>query len=198
MSSEAEVRAAAEAAWRQKQWKDAVPHYAELLEIVYDAADDLTLQVCLDLLRYSECLIEANDEANKEEDLEIAWDCLEHARVSLEKLPAESVPGYALPDVHEFLATVAMRNFNIPEAVRQYDAITDIARAKPDLSWRIGLNALYMSALALGLTGAGLGRLDQAIAFLRDRIDRSADAPDLADMQSIYAEFLERRAQIPQ
>jgi tetratricopeptide (TPR) repeat protein len=103
-----------------------------------------------------------------------------------------------MPDAHEFLATVAMKNLNIDEAVKQYDAIIEIVKAKPNMSWRIGLNALYMSALALGIQGNGLGRFDQAIAFIRERIARSPEAPDLADMKSIHDDLVDRRSQLPQ
>jgi tetratricopeptide (TPR) repeat protein len=198
MSSETELRTAAETAWRQKEWKEAISHYADLLEIVYHVEEDLPLQVCLDLLRYSESLLEANDQAHKDDDLEIAWDCLEHARLSLLKLPPDSVPDTALPDAYEFLATISMKNYNLADAIKQYDAIIEIAKAKPSLSWRIGLNALYMSALALGIQGNGLGRFTQAVQFLEERIASSPEAPDLAAMQEIYNDLVERRAQLPQ
>jgi hypothetical protein len=200
MASEQTLRASAEAAWRQYQWKDAIPHYVALLELEYKNHEDLPLEVCWDLIHYSECLLEANEAASAEDDRETAWECLEHARISLEKMPAESVPDTALPQLHELMATIAMKNRDLPEAISQFGSVIRFAEQKPGLSWRIGLNALFMSAVVFQLQAKNQDSREgftKAIEFLDERIARNSDDPDLSAMTEIRNSLVDRRNEVP-
>jgi tetratricopeptide (TPR) repeat protein len=186
------LREAGETARRGKDWQTGVEKYTELLELVYHENDDLSVQVCKDLVHYAECLIEADGD---EDDRETAWECLENARIGYQKMDPDKVPETGLTDVYELLGEICKKNMDFEGCANQYKAASDIALSKPDLSWRIGLNSLYWYGLALEAAGKrneSATAFRRAIEFLDAERVKDNNARDLADMASIRADLVQK------
>jgi hypothetical protein len=187
------IRQAAEVARRARDWQAGAQRYSELLDLVYhDNDDDLSIQVCKDLVHYAECLIESAGIGGEDDDLETAWECLENARLGYEKMKPEDVPDTGLTDVHELLGEICMKNLNFAECANQYKIASDIALSKPNLSWRIPLNSLYMRAVALDNDGKKTESREafaRAIAFLDSEKVKEKNAADVAAMEAIRADL---------
>jgi tetratricopeptide (TPR) repeat protein len=196
------LRESAEALRRQNQWRAASDKFSDLLQQTYHPDADLSVQTCVDLIHYAECLVEGFSvaEAEDDDDLETAWDSLEHARLSYEKMDAAQRPPTGLSDVHELLAEISVKNHNYDEAIGQYAAVAQIAAENPNLSWRIGLNALYMRAVVLATAGRvpdAREAFARAVEFI-DQKKPGADEADRADLDAFRASIVQRAAGLDQ
>ena len=156
MSEEAinSLREQAQAARKAKDYKNAIDLFARLLDAVYKEGDELPLLICRDFIHYAECLLYAQPKGNpNEEELEIAWECLEKARLGYEAAPNEEAKFVGLIDVHDILGEITLANANFVEAANQFKASSEIGLAHKELSWRLPLNSLYCQSNALIYAG---------------------------------------------
>jgi tetratricopeptide (TPR) repeat protein len=188
----AALRNEAEHLRRNHDWKRASEKFSDLLDIVYSRDGNLSAEVCNDLLNYAECLVEGfspEDDAD-DSDLENAWDCLEHARVSYEKM--EAAPRGKLADVYDLLGQISIKNGNFDIAASQFE---NMAAHSVGLSWRVRLNALFMRGAALhagGKEADALAAFTQALAYIDGEREKPENANDRANIADIRERIDER------
>ena len=198
MSGNDQLREQAINSRKQKNWSEACEHYSELLKEEYQDEEDLSVQVCKDLVDYAYCMLR-----EEEPDLSAAWECLETAKRGYSLMKEEDVPPDGLADVYEFLAEIGVKNGAYEEATNQYAKIIDLTTKHPDLSWRVGLNAHYMTTICLeaaGKYGDGVEAASKALEFLQKaKGDNEKDARELDEIaQSIIikrASLIQKRDQ---
>ena len=194
MSSNSQLRQQAEEARKQKNWSVACDRYSELLKAEYGDDSELTVQICQDLTEYAYCLLRET-----EPDLKAAWECLENAKKGYLEMKEEDIPPTGLTDVYEFLAEIGVKNRAYEEASAQYLKILEIVARKPDLSWRIGLNAHYMNTICL----EAVGKINEAIESASKTIDFAQEAKaknekDAAEIDDIAKSIVIKRAALTQ
>ena len=195
MSEEAEIlnlREQAQAARKSKDYKAAIDLYARLLELAYKDGDELPILICRDFIHYAECLLYSQPKPNpNEEELEIAWDCLEKARLGYEAAPNDETKFIGLIDVHDILGEITLTNGNYEEAANQFKISSEIGLAHKELSWRLPLNSLFCYSNALiysGKLAEARTSITQALSLIDEILAKpettEADKNDLNDFKS--------------
>jgi hypothetical protein len=198
METAAALRAEAEVFRRNHEWQKASDKFSDLLDLVYSRDSDLTPEVCTDLLHYSECLIEgfAPGDDEDDSDLETAWECLEHVRVTYERM--DSAPNGKLADVYDLLGQISLKNGRFEEAVGQYSRMAEVAVG---LSWRVRLNALFLKAVALRMNekdAEALVAFRAALSYLDGERVNTENARDVSDFNAIREGIEQRITELSQ
>lgn len=179
---------------KAKNYKRAVDLYDELLKMAYHDGDEISETICRDFIHYAECLLYSQPRGAPpdEEDLEIAWDCLENARVGYEKMQDDEKKFIGLIDVHDLLGEITLANHNYDEAQNQFKQSSEIGLAHPELSWRLPLNSLYYRCNAL-IYNRKLSEaypiIMQTIEFIETQLNKDLPEADKADLNDFKAEL---------
>lgn len=189
---EIQLRQQADAARKARDYKKAVDLYDQLLKVAYNDGDELTALICRDFIHYAECLLYMQDKHKpNEEDLEIAWECLEKARLGYEAMPDEETKFVGLIDVHDLLGEITMTNSNFQEAAEQFRLSSEIGLAHPELSWRLPLNSLYCRSNALIYSkriAEAIPIIEEALKIIESTLGKEgtteADKKDLEDFKA--------------
>lgn len=188
---EVQLREQADAARKAHDYKKGVELFDQLLKLVYKEGDELPALICRDFIHYAECLLYMQDKKNPcEEDLEVAWECLEKAKIGYEAMPQEEAKFIGLIDVHDLLGEITLSNGNYPEAAEQFKISSEIGLAHSELSWRLPLNSLYCRSNALiyarEIAGA-IPVIEEALKFIETNLAKEGvsenDKKDLEDFK---------------
>ncbi|EAY15330.1 hypothetical protein TVAG_224060 [Trichomonas vaginalis G3] len=204
MSSEERItslREQAQAKRKGKQYKQALDLYDELLQLVYKDGELMNETICRDFIHYSECLIYSQTPGHlaDEEDLEIAWDCLEKARLGYEAMPDSKDKFIGLIDTHDLLGELTLTNNNYQEAQDQFKQSAEIGLAHPEISWRLPLNSLFCRSNALlyqRKVNAAYDVYQQLLNFIDDQLKLELPDVDKADLNDFKKEIAGRQDKI--